>query len=87
MPIFLLAGAALLGAAAGGALGYTAAGLTGAALGVGVGALAGVGFGAAAYAFSRPVILAPIPYPHSYYGYYGPPVVYAGPPLYYSPAY
>jgi hypothetical protein len=84
MPIFLLAGA-LLGAAAGGALGYTAAGLSGVALGVGVGALAGVGFGAAAYAFSRPVVLTPIPFPQSY-GYYGVPVVYAGPPLYYTTA-
>jgi hypothetical protein len=76
----------LLGAAAGGSLGYVAAGVTGAAVGAVVGSVAGLGYSAAIYSWNRPVVLAPIPFPHAY-GYFGPPPAYAGPTLYYSPAF
>ena len=73
MVLFLLAGAALLGAAAGGTLGYAAAGLTGATVGLGVGALAGLGFGAAAWYATRPWYWYPYPYAYpAYPGYYAP---------------
>ena len=89
MVIFLLAGAALLGAAAGGAIGAAAAGTATATwVGVGVGALAGVGIAGAAYALSRPPVYYypapyyPVPYPFQYWQASPPP--YPG-PVYYGP--
>ena len=82
--IFLLAGAALLGALAGGAIGGAATGTaTGLWVGVGVGALAGVGIAGTAYALSRPpAYYYPTPYPYAYNSY---PTAYPTAPVYYSP--
>ena len=89
MVIFLLAGAALLGAFAGGAIGAAATGTaTGAWIGVGVGALAGVGIAGTAYALSRPpVYYYPAPYPYAYNPYPTGPVYYSPPRGYYYPGY
>jgi hypothetical protein len=74
---FVIAGAALLGAAAGGTLGYATAGLTGAALGAGVGSLAGFGIGAAAVALTGPYFYPCEWYPYSFCGApYYPTVFY-----------
>jgi len=91
--IFLLAGAALLGAFAGGAIGAAATGTaTGVWVGAGVGALAGVGIAGTAYALSRPKQVYYYPaYPAAYPAPAAYPQAYnqcptCNGPVYYAPA-